>query len=55
MSGAFDQMIGRISEFFSGLYQWKLSLTPSREGSPISGQDVKVVGYRVVTGRRMLA
>jgi heme-degrading monooxygenase HmoA len=54
MSGAFDKMIGRISEFFSGLYQWKLSLTPSREGSAITGQDVKVVGYRVVTGRRML-
>jgi heme-degrading monooxygenase HmoA len=54
MSGAFDQMIGRISEFFSGLYQWKLSLTPSREGSTISGQDLKVVGYRVVTGGRLL-
>jgi len=54
MSGAFDQMIGRISEFFSGLYQWKLSLTPSREGAAISGQDLKVVGYRMVTGRRLL-
>jgi hypothetical protein len=54
MSGAFDQMVGRLSEFFSGLYQWKLSLTPSREGSAISGQDLKVVGYRMVTGRRLL-
>ena len=51
MSGAFDQLTGRLSEFFSGLYQWKLSLTPSREDGTVSGQDLDVVGYRMVSGR----
>lgn len=53
MSGAFDKLTARLSEYFSGLYQWKLSLTPSREGDTISGQDLDVSGYRLVTGRRL--
>jgi quinol monooxygenase YgiN len=53
MSGAFDTLTSRLSEFFSGLYQWKLSLTPSREGDSITGQDLDVSGYRLVTGRRL--
>jgi quinol monooxygenase YgiN len=53
MSGTFDKLTARMSEFFSGLYQWKLSLTPSREGGAITGQDLDVSGYRLVTGRRL--
>ena len=53
MSGAFDQLTAKLSEFFSGLYQWKLSLSQSREGDSISGQDLDVRGYRLVTGRRI--
>lgn len=53
MSGAFDQLTGRLREFFSGLYQWKLSLTPSREDGAVSGQDLDVAGYRMVSGRRL--
>jgi hypothetical protein len=53
MSGAFDQLTGRLSEFFSGLYQWKLSLTPSRDDGAVVGQDLDVAGYRMVSGRRL--
>jgi len=53
MSGAFDKLTARLSEYFSGLYQWKLSLAPSREGDTVSGQDLDVSGYRLVTGRRL--
>jgi hypothetical protein len=53
MSGAFDKLVDRISEFFSGLYQWKLSLAPAREDDHISGNDLDVSGFHVVTGRRL--
>jgi heme-degrading monooxygenase HmoA len=53
MSGAFDKLVGELSEFFSGLYQWKLSLAPSREGDEVSGRDLDVSGYHVITGRRL--
>ncbi len=53
MSGAFDQLVSQLSEFFSGLYQWKLSLAPSADREDVSGRDLDVAGYRVVTGRRL--
>ena len=36
-----------------GLYQWKLSLAQSREREEVSGRDLDVSGYRVITGRRL--
>jgi len=53
MSGAFDKLVAELSEFFSGLYQWKLSLGSLREEDEVSGRDLDVSGYRVITGRRL--
>jgi heme-degrading monooxygenase HmoA len=53
LSGKYDEMVAKVSEFFSGLYQWKLSLAPARERSGISGRDLDVSGYRVVAGRSL--
>jgi len=53
LSGAFDELTSRVSEFFSGLYQWKLSLAPSGEREGVSGKDLDVHGYQLVTGRRL--
>lgn len=53
MSGAFDKLVSHLSEFFSGLYQWKLSLAPSRDSDEVTGRDLDVSGYRVITGRRL--
>ncbi len=53
ISGAFDKLVSQLSEFFSGLYQWKLSLAQSREREEVSGRDLDVSGYRVITGRRL--
>jgi heme-degrading monooxygenase HmoA len=53
MSGGFDEMTAKVSEFFSGLYQWRLSLTPSEDRRAISGKDLDVKSFRVVTGRRL--
>lgn len=55
MSGAFDKLTARLAEYFSGLYQWKLSLAPAREGGTVSGRDLDVSGFRLVTGRRLNA
>jgi hypothetical protein len=53
LSGAFDDLTAKVSEFFSGLYQWKLSLGPSQDRSTVTGKDLDVRGFQVVTGRRM--
>jgi heme-degrading monooxygenase HmoA len=52
MSGLFDELTAELSEFFSGLYQWKLSLGPETDRETVSGRDLDVEGYQVVTGRR---
>ena len=53
LSGAFDEMVAKVSEFFSGLYQWRLSLDTSQERSTVTGKDLKVRGFQVVTGRSL--
>ena len=53
LSGAFDEMVAKVSEFFSGLYQWRLSLGTSQERSTVTGKDLKVRGFQVVTGRSL--
>jgi heme-degrading monooxygenase HmoA len=53
MSGAFDKLTARVSEFFSGLYQWKLSLSPSGEGEGVTGKHLDVRGFQVITGRSL--
>ena len=53
LSGAFDELLAKVSELFSGLYQWKLSLASEEEGATVSGKDLDVRGYQLVTGRRL--
>ena len=53
LSGAFDELLAKVSEFFSGLYQWKLSLASEEKGETVSGKDLDVRGYQLVTGRRL--
>ena len=53
LSGAFDEATAKVSEFFSGLYQWRLSLSPTEERRSISGKDLDVRSFQVVTGKRM--
>ena len=50
LSGAFDEATAKVSEFFSGLYQWKLSLKPSESRRSISGKDLDVKSFQVVNG-----
>jgi heme-degrading monooxygenase HmoA len=53
LSGKYDEMVAKVSEFFSGLYQWKLSLAPARDRNGVTGKDLDVSGYHVVTGRSL--
>ena len=53
LSGALDELIAKVSEYFSGLYQWRLSLDPSGERGAVTGKDLDVRGFQVVTGRRI--
>jgi len=53
LSGAFDENTAKVSEFFSGLYQWKLSLASDGERESVSGKDLDVRGYQQVIGRRL--
>lgn len=53
LSGSFDKLTARISEFFSGSYQWKLSLGQEDSRDGVTGKDLDVRGFRVVTGRRL--
>lgn len=53
LSGALDELIAKVSEYFSGLYQWKMSLDPSGERASVTGKDLDVKGFQVVIGRRI--
>ncbi len=53
LSGAFDENIAKVSDFFSGLYQWKLSLATDDQRESVSGKDLDVRGYQQVVGRRL--
>jgi heme-degrading monooxygenase HmoA len=53
LSGAFDEMVAKVSEFFSGLYQWRLSLGSEQDRSTVTGKDLSVRGFQVVTGRSL--
>lgn len=53
LSGGFDEQTAKVSEFFSGLYQWRLSLSASKDRRSISGKDLDVKSFQVVTGKRL--
>lgn len=50
MSGAFDDLTAKVSEFFSRVYQWKVSLSPERQESGVQGRDLDVESFNLVTG-----
>jgi quinol monooxygenase YgiN len=52
LSGKYEQLVARISELFSGLYQWKLSLYGQNEAR-VAGSELEVSGYNLVAGRRL--
>lgn len=51
--GRFDALAGLISPFLSGLYQWRLSLSPAGEERGLKGSDLSVSGFQIVAGRRL--
>jgi heme-degrading monooxygenase HmoA len=53
ISGDFDKLTSKISEFLSGLYQWKLSLSPNAGSGFVTGKHLDVRGFQVVTGRNL--
>jgi heme-degrading monooxygenase HmoA len=52
-SGSYDEQVSKLSEFFSGLYQWKLSVGQRQDRDEVTGRDLDVTGYHVVTARRL--
>ena len=52
ISGKFEELTTRISDFFSGLYQWKLSLAAA-DPDKLARSEVEISGYHIVTGRRL--
>lgn len=53
LSGTFDRLTARVSEFFSGLYQWRLSLSTTDDSDGVTGKHLDVRGFQVVTGRSL--
>ena len=51
--GRFDALVAHLRPFFSGLYQWRLSLASSGEARSVSGSDLDVSGYVVLAGRQI--
>ncbi|MCL4807632.1 MAG: antibiotic biosynthesis monooxygenase [Thermoanaerobaculia bacterium] len=52
-SGQFDALAALLQPFLSGIYQWRLSLTPAGEGRDLKGTDLKVTTFHVVAGKRL--
>ncbi len=50
LSGRFDQLIELAEPMLSSLFQWKMSLDPSRRATVATSDDLTVEGYHVVTG-----
>ncbi len=53
LSGSYAKLVAKISEFFSGYYQWKLSLEPGMDEDADTSKKLDVRGFRVVTGKRL--
>ena len=51
--GRFDALVAHLRPFYSGLYQWRLSLASSGEARTVSGSDLDVTGYVVLAGRQI--
>jgi quinol monooxygenase YgiN len=51
--GRFDTLVAHLRPYFSGLYQWRLSLAPTGEERRVTGADLDVRGYVVLAGRQI--
>jgi heme-degrading monooxygenase HmoA len=52
LSGKFEELTGRLSEYFSGLYQWRLSLDTA-DARRRASSDLEISGYHLVVGQRL--
>ena len=50
-SGKFAELLGRAAPYLSAMYQWKMTLDPSKQQRTHLSDDVSVKGYEVVTGK----
>ena len=50
-SGKFAELLGRAAPYLSTMYQWKMTLDPSKRERTHLSDDVSVKGYEVITGK----
>jgi heme-degrading monooxygenase HmoA len=50
-SGKFAELLGRAAPYLSAMYQWKMTLDPSKQKHTHLSNDLSVKGYEVVTGK----
>lgn len=49
-SGKFAELLGRAAPYLSAMYQWKMTLDPSKRDRTHLSDDVSVKGYEVIAG-----
>ena len=49
-SGTFDTLMKKALPYLSSLYQWKMTLDPSKQARTHMSNDVSIKGYKVVSG-----
>ena len=50
-SGKFAELLGRAAPYLSTMYQWKMTLDPSKRERTHVSDDVSVRGYEVIAGK----
>jgi len=50
-SGRFAELLSRAAPYLSAMYQWKMTLDPSKREHTHLSEDVSVRGYEVVAGK----
>lgn len=50
-SGKFAELLGRAAPYLSTMYQWKMTLDPSKRERTHMSDDVSVKGYEVIAGK----
>ncbi len=50
-SGVFAQLVEKVKDTFSDLYQWKMGLQKEFGGKVATSEDLKVEHYSIVTGK----
>jgi len=50
-SGKFAELLGRAAPYLDTMYQWKMTLDPSKQQRTHLSNDVSVKGYEVITGK----